>query len=136
MNSWPDHYPNECPPSEAKEPDCNLFRFTNRKNPNERDFKSYYEIHTNKEWGDKACIARGLSVFCSMSDCIAMKAAIPAMKKKYISVATILPNGSGLVVQTPSQNSERHHTFWTKLSHEKLKELFITTEILTGANDD
>lgn len=115
MPNWPNHFPEGCPPAEASDPDGELFRFTNRRSPNDRDFLSHYEKWPNRDWEDKACQARGLSVFRTMTDCLAMEAAVPAMKKKHIAVAS-LSVGEGVVAKTPSENSDQHHTLWSQLS--------------------
>jgi hypothetical protein len=123
MKKWPEHYPEQCPPPSAIPPSGNVFRFTVRTSPKERDFLSYYELKPDEKWGNKACIARGLSVYTSIDDCIAAAAAVPALKKKKISVA-LLPANSGVIASTPSMNIKNHRTFWPVLEAKELAKLF------------
>lgn len=128
MNNWPDHYPISCPPQEAEAVSGDIYRFTNRNHPKHRDFQSYYEQRPDESWGNKACDARGLSVFSTTEDCIAAAAAVPALRKKKLCVAS-LPNTSGVIAETPSKNTNNHKTFWSLLSAQELAELFIPTNM-------
>jgi hypothetical protein len=128
VNNWPDHYPKSCPPVKADGVSGNIYRFTNRNNPKHRDFQSYFELRPDEDWGNKACNARGLSVYSTADDCIAAAAAIPALRKKKVCVAN-LPNESGVIADTPSNNTNNHKTFWSLLSAEELSNLFEPTNV-------
>lgn len=123
MKKWPEHFPKQCPPPDATPPSGNVFRFINRTSPKEKDFFSYYVLKPDEVWGDKACNARGLSVYTSEADCVAAASAVPALKKKHISVA-ILPENSGVITSTPSMKTKNHKTFWSILEAKELAELF------------
>jgi hypothetical protein len=123
MNNWPKHYPETCPPSDAVKPTGNTYRFTNRCNPKQKDFQSYYELKPEEKSLGKSCNARGLSVFTSSKDCIAAAAIVPALRKKQICVAN-LPDNSGVLADTPSKNTNNHKTLWSHLSSLELSYLF------------
>lgn len=127
---WPDHYPDSCPPSAAVSPSETVYRFTNRCNPKSKDFKSYYELKPNENWGSMACNARGLSVYSSINDCIAAAEVIPALKKKGLAKAD-LPKNSGLIAETISQRTKNHKTFWSSLTSEELADLFYASKLET-----
>lgn len=120
---WPSHYPTQCPPEEAFTYEGSLYRFINRNNPVPKDFKSYYETKIGNDWGDKACQARGLSVFKTLDDCSEMMRTVPALRKKKVAVATI-DSECGLLANTPSTKSKRHCTWWIPKSLSNPCELF------------
>lgn len=128
LKNWPNHYPASCPPQEAEAVSGNVYRFTNRNNPKHRDFQSYYELKPDENWGEKACDARGLSVYSTTEDCIAAAAAVPALRKKKVCVAN-LPNKSGVIAETPSKNTNNHKTFWSLISAEDLTKLFLPVNV-------
>lgn len=121
--AWPDHYPSNCPPSQAEPPSGNIYRFMNRKNPKDKDFSSYYELKPDHDWKDKACAARGLTVYTTKEDCVAAAAAVPALKKKHLAIAN-LPSNSGVIAATPSTNTKNHKTFWPRISAQEMADLF------------
>jgi len=59
-----------------------------------------------------------------MEDCMAAAAAIPALKKKYLSKAELPPH-SGAIAATPSGNTKNHNTFWSLISAEELAIFFM-----------
>lgn len=123
MTAWPEHYPEKCPPDNAVPPSGSLFRFINKTNPKKKDFLSYYELKPEGDWGTKACVSRGLSVYASEIDCAVAAATIPALKKKQLAKA-FLPKNSGVIASTPSKNTNNHKTLWPLISAEELAELF------------
>lgn len=133
MNSWPNHYPEACPPIEAEEVSGKVYRFTNRNNPKHKDFQSHYEQWQGRDWGSKACDARGLSVFSCLEDCDAAAAAVPALRKKKICVAK-LPTSSGVLAETPSRNTNNHKTLWPLLSAQELADLFTPINSAVNTN--
>lgn len=109
--SWPEHYPQACPPDSAKELVGTIYRFINGTSPAEKDFLSHYERNPSKDWGHDACKARGLSVLRTLSDCGLMRKAVPALRKKRVAVADI-STSVGLVAITPSNSCDDHNTWW------------------------
>jgi hypothetical protein len=125
--SYSDHYPEQCPPEQAYSHAGELFRFINRNNPVPKDFISYYEMNPTKDWGEKACVARGLSVVKCCLGVKEMRAAIPALRKKKVSKANISKN-CGLLADTPSSSSQRHCTWWVPKSIVEPNKLFMTID--------
>lgn len=124
---WPDHYPEKCPPNDAADVSGVVYRFTNRTNPNHRDFLSYYELKPSEDWGRKACQARGLSVYTSEEDCKTAISTVPALKKKKLCVAE-LGSESGVIAPTPSKNTYNHKTLWPLISANDLAEIFMSID--------
>lgn len=118
---WPNHYPPQCPPSEAETAQQTIYRFLARRNARARDFLSYYEIDIKKvqegkkerpeDWGGKACIARGLSVFTELDHCYEMQALVPAMRKKSVGELELASADGARLLRTRGQHPE-HHTLW------------------------
>lgn len=132
MYSWPDHYPQSCPPSEAIELTGTVYRFINGASPAERDFHSHYERQPDKDWGNESCKARGLSVLKTTAGCGEMRKAIPALRKKRVAVATIdLP--VGLIATTPSNSCDDHCTWWRTVHPSEVLGLFTTVSEQHGA---
>ncbi|WP_147464765.1 MULTISPECIES: hypothetical protein [Pseudomonas syringae group] len=131
MTKWPDHYPEQCPPSCAEAISGTIYRFTNRANPKQRDFISYYDMDPSNDWGRMACNARGLSVYSTYEDCVAAVDAVPALRKKRLCHAS-LTRDSGVIADTPSQNTQNHKTFWSYVDAIKLASLFISTDSNDG----
>ncbi|MFZ2727101.1 MAG: hypothetical protein WAX77_12670 [Methylococcaceae bacterium] len=115
MSKFPEYYPKQCPPCDAKDIEGLVFRFTDRNVPNKRDFLSHYEKNSSKDWEDSACQAMGLSVFPSKDACEEMKKKVPAMRRKKIASAN-LNNEHGKFAHTPSTTSKRHMTWWVSCS--------------------
>ncbi|KKO47710.1 hypothetical protein VT06_15445 [Arsukibacterium sp. MJ3] len=130
---WPGHYPERCPPDDVEDVSGVVFRFTNRANPKHKDFLSYYELKPNEDWGDKACQARGLSVYISENDCKTALAAVPALRKKSLCVAE-LSSETGMIGGTPSKNNYNHKTLWSLISAHDLAEIFMPIDTMKVIN--
>jgi hypothetical protein len=126
--TWPEHYPEKCPPDTATDVSGEVYRFTSKTNPKHKDFLSYYELKPNNDWGKMECQARGLSVYTTKEDCRAAIDTIPALRKKYLCVAE-LHGEAGVIAETPSQNSNNHKTLWSLFSAEELANLFKSIEL-------
>lgn len=110
---FPEHYPEQCPPFEATNADGVVYRLTKTHVLDKLDFCSHYELRPDKDWGDMACQARGLSVFPSVEACEEIKKKIPSIRKNNKGIATAnLNNNHGKFANTPSTNSKRHMTWW------------------------
>lgn len=106
LSDFPEYYPEQCPPCEAKDVEGVIFRFTNKNTPHKRDFLSHYEL--GRATG---CQSMGLSVFTSIEACEEFKEKVPFARNKKISSAN-LNNDYGKFANTPSTNSKRHMTWW------------------------
>ena len=116
MSSWPDHFPENCPPDSAVPVTGIVYRFVD--NLEEIDFFSFYDLDPTKNWGN-ACKARGLSVFRSQEVTESMAAILPSLRRKQLAKAE-LTAGDGVIGHTPSRNTAEHYTFWPLLSKENL----------------
>lgn len=119
---WPAHYPSECPPSDAKFAEGSFFRLTQRQVPKDKDFYSQYAIEKKRVELNKApqmrgemdtCLARGLSVFSSVEECVRARKKVASLrKKKGVVRVDANPSQDGLVKNTPGRSSEHHYTWW------------------------
>lgn len=121
--TWPDNYPDKCPPVCAVNVSGKVIRLTNRSNPKSKDFCSYYEQNPNHNWGEQSCQARGLSVYTSEEEYKYAISVVPALKRKKVCIAELSPK-DGVIASTPSTNNPRHKTYWPLLSNEQLSEIF------------
>lgn len=128
MTKWPNHYPKDCPPSTATETSGEVYRFTNKTQPINKDFISYYELNPTKDWGNDECQAKGLSIFITLEDCLEAAEIIPALKKKKIAVGK-LKNSTGAVASTPSTKNKNHKTLWPLIDANILSSLFSNVAI-------
>lgn len=111
MHQWPDHYPQLCPPSQAVPSDGHIYRFTYGAMPEAKDFRSFYDGAPNKDWGDLACQARGLSVYPTLEACREAANKVPSLAKKKLAAGS-LQGSYGMVAETPSKNTSNHMTWW------------------------
>jgi hypothetical protein len=107
---WPPHYPESCPPEDARPADIKAFRFVDGFPCSGPDFVSVQERNPHRDYGNR-CKACGLSVFLSIEDALGMQKRIPGFRKKRLAVGALTPD-DGVVKATPSQNEPSHHTWW------------------------
>ncbi len=113
-----DHYPNNCPPSDAK-PTANdvAFRFLSKDaaSVTDKDFVSYYDMGK-----DQSCQARGLSIYTNEEGVAKAIKLIPGFRKRKIAKG-VLEEHMGMLKNTPS-TVENHHTWWVALNAPKAPE--------------
>lgn len=110
--TWSQHFPQNCPPQTAIDLNEPIYRLISGNIPKNRDFKSYWLQYPDRNWGEKACQACGLSVHTSLEDCLEnynrLKRRIPSMRKK---IAVAKGNDTmGKILNTPSKEDLTHHT--------------------------
>lgn len=109
--SFPDWYVPNCPPDDSIEADGFVYRFVEKKLPDEMDFKSYHE--TGERPNGKPCERCGLSVFRSAEDIrILLKhlwKSFPAKTYGQNIVRRKLSDTDGKTKQTGGNG---HHTWW------------------------
>lgn len=109
--SFPDYFPEGCPPEEATDAEIELYRFCTQSPPCEEDFCSYYEQNPQRYEG--VIQAYGLSVLPSADECLKALRKSPVLRAKYKYIATGANNPSrGKTLQTPGRISPRHITWW------------------------
>jgi hypothetical protein len=114
-----DHYPQDCPPSDAKPTANNVaFRFLSKDavSVTDKDFMSYYD----KEKYQMSCQARGLSIYTNEEGVAKARNLIPGFKKRKVAKGILEPD-MGMLKNTPSK-IENHHTWWVALSPPKTPE--------------
>lgn len=134
MFAWPEHYPPQCPPQAALQMSGTVYRFINGRIPSENDFASHFEREPSKVWLPNECQARGLSVVKTLEDCNAMRAGVPALRKKRIAKGS-LNTTDGLVAPTPSKTCEGHCTWWRHKAPSEVQRIFKLVEEAWGASN-
>jgi len=111
LKTFPDFFPENCPPSDAIEKNINVFRYIENKPPSDDDFKSYYELNPVKHEGRVE--AYGLSVVSNLESAKNSLNLNPGLRRKYkfIAKGTVTPD-SGVIKNTPSQKQKYHMTWW------------------------
>lgn len=116
---WPDYFPEQCPPSDARQDDLKVFRLVTSSPPTADDFlPTTIESPHRKFTGEELCMACGVSVFKNIADIIKMRDRFKPLRTKKIAYGTITFS-DGLVKETgqPShvtwwlQTNEPHATF-------------------------
>jgi len=105
---WPDYFPAQCPPAEARAENKKVYRFVHNNPPSRDDFKSLYGLNPDKEWGDIFCRACGVSVWDSYEVACKKKEKTKLFRNSQIAEGNILEN-SGLILETFKKN---HFTWW------------------------
>lgn len=111
---WPDYFPDNCPPDNAREASGEVYRLVDNNPPTPEDFQSWREQHPNEQCPKSVteCQASGLSVFTSMDDVNMARQKVKRLRKKKIAHSN-LTSDLGRILHTPSQNTgESHHTWW------------------------
>jgi hypothetical protein len=108
IGAYAEELPINCPPAESTEiKEGVYFRFVGTMPPLAQDFASHCQLYPNKNYRDRQCLARSLSLFSSFE--AATKAAkLPALKNKLIAKVVMIP-GAGRIMQT---SGPEHHSWW------------------------
>jgi hypothetical protein len=109
--SWPAHFPNNCPPDDAVEPNHRVYRFVGNNPPTQLDFLSHKERFSSRNFGEKECEACGLSVYTDLDDAKLARRNVPGMAKKMLAQCD-LRSDDGRIKPTPSISGQSHHTWW------------------------
>ena len=108
---FPAYFPAKCPPEEATDEECVLFRLCKNLTLTEQDFVSFYLINPQKHKDN--INAYGLSVFRSVDDCNRARSKSPNLRSKYKYVASGSNNSlRGKLLRTPSGANPNHYTSW------------------------
>lgn len=108
---FPDYFPEDCPPVEAKSIDFKVFRLSKHANLTEDTFKSFYQINPERWMG--VIQSYGISVFHTKEDCESALRKSPCLKKRMKYYAFGIANkDSGKIMKTPSKDNPRHYTWW------------------------
>lgn len=109
---WPDNFPGNVPPSDAKETTGIVFRFSSNLPPINADFKQYREedINLGKIFtGENLITSYGASVFSQIEQAKKTKNRFKnRLSDKIIVTGTLIPE-LGLMLKTYGPH---HHTIW------------------------
>mgnify|MGYP006961701287 FL=1 len=105
---WPDYYPPECPPPDARRDTIDVYRLVSADPPVPSDFVPVVLEMPHRTFApEKFCIACGLSVFQSLEGALRVRARYKPLRNKRLARGTIQPQ-DGLVLET----GESSHTTW------------------------
>lgn len=125
---WPDYFPEQCPPSQARGEELRVFRLVSQNPPTKEDFlPSIIEQPHRKFDTEEFCCACGVSVFKDIADVKVKMARYKALRKKQIAMCEIKEQ-DGLILETFSGS---HVTWWlrTDTPHSTFREV---VENVTG----
>lgn len=113
-SAWPEHFPQNCPPSDAWPAQGEFFRLVPTEPFTEEDFESHVEKFLKGQlkqrfWNDE-CTASGLSLLATRDGAEATRNAVGPLRGHIITQGRI--DQSGLVKKTSSKTASCHHTWW------------------------
>lgn len=108
---WPDYFPENVPPAEAKPAAGRSYRLVNQIPPTPEDFQSTYEDDRARDFGEMFWMACGTSLYTNVQDSIKVRARYKALRKKLVAVGDLSPP-MGMMQATPSRAAATHLTVW------------------------
>lgn len=109
---WAEPLPKDCPPSEAWEPNNEIYYRLVDNPPTAKNFVSNRVLQPQRELKNVSeCEARGLSVYDDIEGCHELMETFLPLRKKQVAKVT-LPPECGKVLQTLQNPS--HHSWWLK----------------------
>ena len=108
--TWPDFYPENCPPAEAEPASGTVYRLVKHDPARAEDFKSVFEENPRGAIKKKTVKIYGLSVHRDLSDSERLKKRSKKFKNRQIAKGSLNPT-LGMIQHTPSIE-ESHHTWW------------------------
>lgn len=108
---WPDHFPDNCPPEDAKAGNNPIYVMINENINLGTNFDSSWIRYSDKREENIKCQLCGLSVSVSIEDCERSKRRVKALRNKKILVSCF-EYPVGVIKNTPLENSPKHHTWW------------------------
>lgn len=108
---WAEPLPEDCPPSEAWEPDDEVYYrlVDDPEYPKPEDFYSVRKLTPNRNFkGVSECETLGLSVFDTVAACHNARLLGKPLRHKQVAKVTLSPD-SGVVLQT---RGPAHHSWW------------------------
>jgi len=108
--TWPDFYPDNCPPSEAEPHRGDIYMFRMRNEAVELSFTPYIIKCPERVQPGLECIGSGVYCFRTLRELRHMMNAIPKIRRNAISIKTSSRESDGLHKNTGS--SKGHYTWW------------------------
>ena len=118
---WPEYYPENCPPNEARKETLEVYRLVDNNPPVKKDFLPSIIEYPNRQFPD-ICLACGVSVFTDIRGTKRTKKRYKALRNKKIAKGKIFKD-DGLILETLSKY---HITWWlqTEEPHITFTEIF------------
>jgi hypothetical protein len=117
---WPDYFPTNCPPQNARSDNLKVYRLVDSDPPNQDDFIPNKLLYPHIDYtGETLCLACGISVDKTLDGIKRTRKRFRVLRNKKIAVGTIKPN-DGVILET---GSGTHVTWWvqTKTPHVSFK---------------
>lgn len=113
MSKWPEYFPEQCPPAEARYDNVQVFRLVDGVPLSAEDFRPTVIEWPHRAFGaDKLCAACGVSVFRNLQDVLKTRARFNPLRNKKIARGHITER-DGLVLETFEPT---HMTWWLQTS--------------------
>ncbi|MBX5008124.1 hypothetical protein [Rhizobium lentis] len=100
-----------CPPDEAEEVECTIFRAVETNPATEKDFSSWVKLEL-KSAKKNRCEHWGLSVWTELDAVNHARDVIPRMQELHIAAGDI-EKQDGVIKATPTTNQPKHFTYWS-----------------------
>ena len=112
---WPDYYPENCPPKEAKPASGTVYRLVRHNPPQAEDFLSTWEEFPGR-FPKPTIKNSGVSVYTNLQDIERLKKRIRQLKDRKTAEGKLNPM-FGLIQRTEGKE-KFHHTWWIPIGAE------------------
>lgn len=119
---WPEYFPEQCPPAEARVDDLRVFRLVVNRPPTNQDFLPTLIEHPHRVFNASVlCLACGVSVFKNIEDAKKTRKKFKPLRNKQIA-AGVITKEDGCVLETCADS---HVTWWlqTDTPHRNFREV-------------
>lgn len=124
---YPDHFPDGCPPENAKPMEIKVYRLIKGEKIDNTDFKSFFEEGLDARSPKFPFMEYGLSVNPNYDELKTYWRGNGALKKRFKNIGGgITYKQTGVVKPTPTKQQKNHHTWW--LAKEAKPESYFTIE--------
>ena len=113
--TWPDWYPENCPPSDAVAASGVVYRLVKGPEVAESDFTPLYQQSPSRVRDGLVCMASGLSTYRDQADADYLRRNVRAFRQHLIAAGTI--DGAGQELATPRDDNS-HVPRWVPIDDE------------------
>ena len=124
--AWPDFFPVDCPPGDAKPAEGTFLRLVRNAPPDETDFVAWRTENPNNKVSDE-CKACGVSIMADMGDVHRLQRRVASQRSKFVASGTLRPE-LGRLKHTPSSSSKSHHSWWVPTGVDPSPHFEVVTE--------
>ncbi|MCH9647784.1 MAG: hypothetical protein K0U98_06065 [Deltaproteobacteria bacterium] len=107
--TWPNSYPDLCPPAEATPADGTVLRLVRNDPPRPDDFRAW-SVENGRVAKSKPCQSCAVSVFEQIDDVRKMQRRVPSQRVKPVAAAELKPE-MGVTKLTPKRY-QSHRSWW------------------------